>query len=53
MYWYALINEDNSDKKEIPLTERFKEFHPQILEIIKTTLPEKIFFGTKIIFYHT
>ena len=45
VYWYALINEDNSDKKEIPLTERFKEFHPQILEIIKTTLPEKIFFS--------
>lgn len=42
VYWYALINSKNAKSEEVNLTEMFKEFHCDILNIISATTKEQI-----------
>lgn len=44
VYWYAVINETFM-KDNATITELFKEFHPEIVEIISETPEEKIIFN--------
>lgn len=44
VYWYALINSNNNRyTRDANLTEVFREFHPQILNIISATNSDMIF----------
>ncbi|TXH53288.1 MAG: monooxygenase, partial [Bacteroidia bacterium] len=42
VYWYALINAKNTKADGVILHELFKEFHPDILQIINATNKEQI-----------
>jgi 2-polyprenyl-6-methoxyphenol hydroxylase-like FAD-dependent oxidoreductase len=42
VYWYALINSKKGKTDDINLTELFKEFHSDILQIISKTAKEQI-----------
>lgn len=42
VYWYAVVNSNSVSGKEVSLSERFREFHQEILNIINATSPEQI-----------
>lgn len=42
VYWYALANSKNANTDNVNLTELFKEFHSDILQIISVTNKEQI-----------
>jgi len=44
VYWFAVINEALNDKKP-EIAELFKEFHPEIVNIISETPKEQLFFS--------
>lgn len=45
VYWYALANSKNINREAVDLSETFREFHADILNIISSTSKDRIIMG--------